>query len=271
MTFWNDLRSTLVSAIHHPRLWIVQFVGNALILVIFALWLHIPDAHWWQLLFQFLIIVALAVGLLVLHGGTLNYFADVDKDKAAGLATPFRQALKHLPAFLIFVVIFYFILHLVGKLDDYQYQVPGYLRSEFPAFLRRLISEEGMDNFYLFCVAALRWVIVPGLLLPLGLVCAQLGFRGFASFRIWERTIRKVAYWVVMIVAALIGAYLTDKILGWTLNPDTATLGAEKTWLAFRLLVAYLLALFSWLWVCAMLGHASRPPEPPAASQRAAA
>jgi hypothetical protein len=80
-----------------------------------------------------------------------------------------------------------------------------------------------------------------------------------------------VAYWVVMIVAALIGAYLTDKILGWTLNPDTATLGGEKTWLAFRLLVAYLLALFSWFWVCAMLGHASRPPEPPAASQRAAA
>jgi hypothetical protein len=45
----------------------------------------------------------------------------------------------------------------------------------------------------------------------------------------------------------------------------------EGIWLGFRLFIAYLLALFSWLWVCCMLARARFRPDPPAASQRAAA
>ena len=87
----------------------------------------------------------------------------------------------------------------------------------------------------------------------------------------WGRTIRNWGYWIVLILAVLIGRYSVGKIMSWLLDPRTATLSGERTWLGFRLLIAYLLALFSWLWICAMLGRASAGPEPPAESQKAAA
>jgi hypothetical protein len=271
MTFWNSLSTTFVSALRYPRLWILQFLGNAIIITVFILWLHIPDAYWWQLFFQAVIALALIVGLLVLHGGTMNYFTQVDGQNTAKFGTPFKQALKHLPAFVIFVAVFYVVLHFVDKLDDYQYEFPGYLRSEFPSWLRNHISEERMDNLYLGFIGLLRWVIVPGLFLPFGLMCAEFGFRAFTSLGAWRRTVSRFAYWVVFILAAFIGVYFTGKILNWLLNPLSATLGEEKTWLAVRMLVAYLLALFSWLWVCAMLAHSGRQPDPPAAAQKVAA
>ena len=271
MTFINSLRTTFISALRYPRLWILQFLGNAILITVFVLCLHIPDAHWWEVFLQFVIAVALIVGLLVLHGGTLNYFTDVNVNPAAGIVNSFKNALKHLLALLVFGAIYGCILWLIGKLDDYQYAFPGYLRSEFPAWLRRLISEPAMDDFYLGVLGFLRWVVVPGLLLPVGLLCAGLGFRGFISFRAWGRILRRLAYWVVLIVAAILGVYLNSKLLHWTLNSDKSTLGGEETWFGFRLFVFYLVALLSWLWVCAMLAYTARRPDPPAASQKAAA
>ena len=266
MKLWRSLSATFVSALRHPRLWLLQFFGNAAILLIFVLWLHIPDAYWWQLLFQGVIVIVLLVGALLLQGGTLNYYSDICDNKAAGLKPAFWSALKHLPAFAIWAFIVHFLLHLTGHLDEYQYSFPGYLRSEFPAWLRRHISEPGMDSFYAGFVAFLYWVVVPGLLLPLGLLCANSGFRGFLRLRAWWRAIRNLAYWIVLIVAALIGVYCSTKLMDWKLNPNTATLTGEKVWLAFRLFIAYLLALFSWLWVCSMLARARPQPDPPAAS-----
>jgi hypothetical protein len=271
MTVWNSLRSTFVSALHHPRLWLLQFFGNAAIVIIFGLWLHIPDSHWWQLFFQFVIVLLLTVAALVLHGGTMNYYANLCGNKTAGLGQAFRNALKHVLAFAVFVVILHFLLHLVNHLDNYQYEFPGYLRSEFPAWLRRHISEDAMDELYTGFVAFLRWVLVPGLLLPLGLLCANIGFRGFLQFGRWWHGIRNLAYWIVVIVAAVIGVYCTSKLMEWTLQPEGPAVTKEGIWLGFRMLVAYLLALFSWLWVCAMLARAHFRPDPPAASQKVAA
>ena len=118
-----------------------------------------------------------------------------------------------------------------------------------------MISEPAIRNLYICFIGFLRWVLLPGLLLPVALLCADKNFRGFIQLRAWSRMLRNVSYWVVLIIAALIGVYCNVKILGWTLNPKTASLGAEKVWLGFRLIVVYLLAIFSWLWVCAMLAR----------------
>lgn len=271
MKFLNSLRATLISAVRHPRLWIVQLLGNVVIVLTFALWMNIDVATGFTVFLNFFFGLVLIVEVLLLHGGTLNYFTDADANPAPGMGKAFKSALRHLPALVIFAAIFSCVVWLLGMLDDYQYSFPGYLRSEFPAWLRRHISEPGMDHFYIGFLAFLRWVVIPGLLLPLGLLCAGLGFRGFISFRAWGRILRRFAYWVVLIFAALVGAYLNTKILHWTLNPDTSTLGEQKVWFGFRLLVAYLLALLSWLWVCAMLAYTARKPDPPAASQKVAA
>lgn len=270
MKLWKSLSATFVCALHHPRLWLLQFFGNAVIAVVFMLWLQIPDAYWWELFFQAVIILILLIATLLLHGGTLNYYSDIAEGKDAGLKAAFKNGLKHLPAFAISVVILYLLFLFVRKLD-YQYELPGYLRSEMPAWLRRHISEANMDNLYEFFAFVVRWIVVPALVLPLCLLCARIGFRGFISLRPWWKIIRSLAFWIVLALAALIGVYCAGKILDWRLNPNTATLREEKVWLAFRLPIVYLLGLFSWLWVCCMVVRASTQPDPPAGSQKVAA
>lgn len=272
MKLWKSLSATFISAFHHPRLWLLQFLGNALIILIFLLWLRIPDAYKWELFFQVVVALLIVVGALWLHGGTLNYYSDISDGTKAGLGGAFKKAWKHLPAFAVAVLIWLALFCLVYKLASYQYEFSGYLRSEFPAWLRRHISEPTMDNLYEGFVFVVRWIVVPGLILPLWLLCARTGFRGFLQFRAWWRAVRNLAFWIVLVVAALIGVYCFGKIVShWRLDPKTATLRGEEGFVAFRFPFAYLLALFSWLWACCMTVRARPQPDPPAASQKSAA
>lgn len=271
MTVWNSLRSTFVSALHHPRMWLLQFFGNVAIALLFAAWLHIDVATGFQVFLNAIVALLVVVLALFLHGGTLAYYAELSENKTAALVPSFKKGLKHLLPFAIWVAILYFVLGLVAKLDNYQYEVPGYLRSSFPAWLRRMLSEDAMDNLYVAFVGFLRWILAPGLLLPLALSCTSAGFRGFLKFAAWGRSLRNVAYWIVLVAAALIGVYCTGKLMDWRLHPQGPAVTKEGIWLGFRLFIAILLGLFSWLWVCAMLGRARFRPDPPAESQKAAA
>jgi hypothetical protein len=271
VTVLKSLSASFVSALRHPTVWLLQFFGNVVIVLLFSVWLNIPPSTGFEVFLNFFLPLLFVVAALLLHAGTLNYYSDIWGGEGAGWRSAFQKALKHLPAFAITAALSYLLLYLVDKLDNYQYSFPGYLRSEFPAWLRRHITESRMNDLYVGFVGFLDWVVAPGLLLPLGLLCAGNGFRGFLMFGAWWRTVRNRAFWMVLILAAFIGVYATGKIMHWLLNPKTASLGAERVWLAFRMFIAYVLALFSWLWVCSMLARARPHPEPPAASQKAAA
>jgi hypothetical protein len=118
-----------------------------------------------------------------------------------------------------------------------------------------MISEPALDNLYSGFVSLLRWVILPGLLLPFALFSANNGFRGLIALRDWSRTVRSVAYWIALVAAAVIGVYLVELIMGWKLNPNTSTLRGEEASFVTRQLLAYLLGLFAWLMACSMLGR----------------
>jgi hypothetical protein len=257
MARWSSFKDALLVSVKNWRLWLLQFFGNAVLFAAFIWWLRIPDARWWQLCFQFVLIVAVGIAALVLHGGTLTYFLSAHRDntKAAPLVPALRTALKHLPAIAVWAAIFVVLREFVGKLDHYAVSFPGFLRSEFPAWLRRMISEPALDNIYSGFTALLRWVILPGLLLPAALFCADRGFRGLIAVRGWSRTIRSVMYWSVLVIALILGVYSVGLIMGWKLDPKTATLSVEKTSLVFRLLFAYLLGIFSWLLIGSALGR----------------
>lgn len=255
MARWSSLTDALVLAVRNWRLWLLQWFGNAVIFLCFIGWLRLPDAHWWQVFFGLVLAVLAAAAALVLHGGTLNYFHDVHQDRTARLLPAFRKAVRHLPALIVWALIFFSLRWLIGQLDQYDTSFPGYLRSEFPAWLRRMISEPALDNVYSLLVWLLEWVALPGLLLPLGLSCAGQGFRGFIAFAEWVRPLRSLVYWLVLIVAAVLGVYCVGVIMGWRLDPKTATLAGEETSLVFRLLFAYLLGIFAWLLTGSMLGR----------------
>ena len=257
MARWSSLKDAVVLAVRNWRLWLLHFAGNAAIILAFIGWLFIKEAYWWQLVFSLLLAALLVVATLVLHGGTLNYFESAHQDHAAKLLPAFRSAFRHLGALVVWFLVVHFLWHVASHLDEYSTSFPGYLRSEFPAWLRRMISEPSLESAYSFFVFLLLWVVVPGLFLPFAMFAASRGFRGLIALRDWRRTVANLAYWIALVVAALVGVYCTGKIMGWKLDPRTATLSAEKTSLAFRLLFAYLLAIFAWLLDCSALGRAS--------------
>lgn len=269
MALWSPLKDALIVTVTSWRLWLAQLVGNAMIALAFVWWLRLPDAHWWQLLFGLLLIIAIVGAALVLHAGTLDYCCNAHEAKDARLGDSFRRAFRHLPAILIWALVFLFLEWLISKLDSYSVSFPGYLRSEFPAWMRRMISEQRLDSTFSGLIWLLRWVIVPGLFLPFALFSVEKGFRGLIAFRDWRHAIGSLVYWVVLLVAALIGVSSTQVLMSWTLDPKTASLGAEETSLFFRGLFSYLLGIFAWLLACSMLGRRAARTAGEAAAQPA--
>ena len=262
MALWNFLRTALIAPLLNLRLWLLQFFGNALLIAVFAWFLHIGDGYTSQIVLSATLVLLMVAGLLVLHGGTMNCALDSARmGRAADLKPALKRVAVPLLPLLIWAVVFYLLESWVDKLDDYQYSFPGWLRSEFPAWLRRMISEPGMGRAYSVCVSFVRWTLVPGLLLPLGVLCADLGFRGLVSFRAWARILRRLRYWIVLVIAGLLGVYCTGALMKWTLDPQTASLMQEEIWLGSRLLVGYLLAIAAWLITCTALANAHREGE----------
>jgi hypothetical protein len=153
------------------------------------------------------------------------------------------------------------VWNLAGKLGQYNDAVPTYIRSMFPAFLRRLLSLNFLTGLFDGIVFALRWIVVPALLLPFAFLAADLGFRGWgrAGVAAWKTLIVRLEYWVVVGLAAGLGVFLSQRLVYWTPRSTDPTLAGETVSLILRLSLAYLLALFSWMLVCSMIGRSRAP------------
>ena len=250
----KPLREAFALVLRVPRLWAVQFLGDAVILLLYAGWLRLPEAHWWDLLLNVVVLLLATVGALVLHGGTLIYFSNAHVDRAALLAPNFRQALRHCLAIAVWALAFFFLCFQADKLGDYAYTFPGYLRSELPHWLRKYTTANGFTIVYDFMVGFVLWIVLPGLLLPGALLAANQGFRGLIRLREWGRSLRQVSYWVVLIISVVPAGIVILLLLDWKMNSATATVRGEEISLILRLLASYVIALFAWLSLCSMVG-----------------
>jgi hypothetical protein len=249
-----------------PRLWLIQFFANPILLALFVAWLLIPVATNFHLFFNFVFAFVLILAVLTLHTGTLNSFVDLQHSEGSALWPAFHRALRHLIPVAICVAVFCLLWLFVGNLDAYQSNFPAYVRSTLPASLRRHIALPALDTMFSVVLFIARWVIVPGLLLPFLTQAADRGFRGFGKQGLigWRKTLFSFSYWLVLLIAALLGVLATQKLMAWTPNFKTSTQHSEAISLAWRLLVAYLLGLFSWMLACSVVGrHAVAARVPP--------
>ncbi|HKV24645.1 MAG TPA: hypothetical protein VJN93_08650 [Candidatus Acidoferrum sp.] len=239
------------------RLWAVQIVGNVLLFLLFVGWLLIPVANNLHLIFNFLFVLVLLGLVLTLHAGTFNYFSDRQRSSIPPLWPSFRRALRHLLSIAVCIVLVYLLWLLVDKLETYQVNFPPYVRSTLPAFLRRHVTLHALDSCYVGILFLARWVLAPGLLLPFILQTADRGFRGFClkGLVAWRETVCSSVYWLALIAAALLGVLLTQKIMAWTPDFRTSTFHSESFSLAWRILVAYLLGLISWMFTISTAGR----------------
>jgi hypothetical protein len=263
MSHFAEPRLIFASSLRSGNLWLLQFFLNPILLGLFAAWLLIPEAKIWQLALNVLLAVVIAAAALVLHAGTLNYFSDQFGDQPALVSTAFGRALRNFLAIAWCAVVFFLVWTVAGGLDRYQAAFPTYLRSTLPASLRAHISLGALTAFFEFLVFVLQWVVVPGLLLPLTLLAADQGFRGFgrSGWKSWKSTIASLHYWAILAVAAFLGVYGSGTILGWRPASESPTFAGETANLAFRLFLAYALGLFSWMVTCSLIGRRGRSAE----------
>jgi hypothetical protein len=241
------------------RLWLIQFLANLALFGLFTLWLLIPVANVWHIVLNVLVALLILISALVLHGGTLNYFSSQNRVESIDLLEIFRNAARNLPAVFISATISGLLWFLAGTADKYEENLPNYLRSITPLFLRNLAPLSAYETLVDAGLFTLQWIIAPGLLLPLLASTASHGFGGFARRGIasWKNCVANFYYWAVISVAAVLGIYATAKIMSWTPDFRTSTLPHETASLILRGVISYLLALFAWMLAYSMAGRQS--------------
>src|SRR5579872_5319313 len=250
-------RGAFTDCFRSPRLWLIQFFANPVLFVLLVAWLFIPVANSLHLVSNFVFASVLIVAVLTLHAGTMNFCLDRNRTEPAAFWPAFRRAMCHLIPVAICVVLFCLLWLLVNALSSLQTAFPPYVRSTLPVSLRRHITLNALYTLFSASLFRARWILAPGLLLPLLLQTADLGFHGFARHGLsaWKKTILSFSYWLVLLFAALLGVFATQKLMAWTPDFRTSTFHAEAISLAARLVVAYLLGLFSWILTCSVVSR----------------
>ena len=125
--------------------------------------------------------------------------------------------------------------------------------------MRKHVSMSTLENTFAIIAFALRWILIPGLLLPFVASVSNNGFRGlgFAGFRRMKNAIGSFSYWLVLTLAAIVGVFAAQAILD--LTPDFAKSSYPHEWfsLVIRLLISYSLALVAWMVVCSAVGRSA--------------
>lgn len=258
-------RDAVLGSIRNWRLWVIQFLVNPVLFALFTGWLLIREANIFLVFLNMLGALAILVAAFVLHAGTLNYFHDMNRSGDTGntesLKSAFLRALRHIAAIAICAAVIYLLWMLVDKADSYQETFPTYIRSTLPAFLRRHIDLAFLMGAFTWIEFAIRWIVIPGLVLPFVLETADRGFHGLgrAGLSSFKRAVASISYWLILVVAALVAVLAPPKLMARTPDFRFSTYPQELTSMIFRLLLSYLLGLAAWMVTCSLVGRHSVP------------
>jgi hypothetical protein len=259
MTNSGTFAAAFKGSLQSWRLWLIQFLVNALLFATFAAWLPISVSNGLRVLLNVVVILIIIFVFLTLHGGTLNYFNSLNSNEHRPFLETFPRAARNIFAILVCLIGIFLLWRLLEELNQYQYSLPPYFRSISSESIRRHFTLRFFQETLDVTFFVLRWIIFPGLTLPFLASTSSLGFRGFGSggFDGWKRTVSSFSYWIVVAVAALVGIIATQKLMGWTPDFRYSTLRGETVSVIWRTLVSYLLALYAWMLTCSVLGWRS--------------
>ena len=92
------------------KLWLLNFVANAVALAAWYFWLLVPDAHGWQVAGSLLAAVCIIVMVVWLRAGTLAYFRVAAFRDSGAVWRAFRHSLRHLVALALWAVVLAVVL-----------------------------------------------------------------------------------------------------------------------------------------------------------------
>ena len=257
MARFEIARDAWSSLLHSKRVWLIQLVGNALLFALFAGWLLLPVATELHVLLNALAIVALAAAGVVLHAGTLNFYSEQSLRERAQIRNAFGRAAKNIFAIAVCAGLVFALWALLDLSKSRQLALPFYSRSLLPNFIRVHLAVWWFQIAMEGIVFAIRWIVIPGLILPLVVEAANSGFRAFGKLGLaaLRNSVKRASYWIVLLLAAVAGCVAPVSILDWTPEFKNPTLHLEAASLIARFSAAYFLAVASWLLVCSIVGR----------------
>lgn len=190
------LRSTVVVALQ-------QIALAALLFVLLAGWLHIPDAN----AFEVSISVVLAALIAAVAGAGESAIAL----RLTGRPVTLQSLIPGMVAVILAAVLWYALSLGVDHLGENAGLWAGYLNSRAPASLRNIFSYEHLFQWSSWLGSLVLWVAA-SLLAAVAFVCATCK-RPVACLRaiLGSRT-----YWLSVLLFAVVEGILTGMLMGWT-------------------------------------------------------
>ncbi len=246
------------------KMWLLNLIGNALLLAAVYSWLTMPDAHGWQ------VAVSALDGALViflglwLRTGTFAYFRVAEFRDNATVWRAFRHALRHLVALAVWAVCLAAIAWFLISLRRYTPQFGVWFWQKSPSFLRFGTPKEVFHtaDWVLWLVL---WVLVPAVWLPIATTAAAAGFRLKRMTRSL-RVLRRPAYWLRFCVLMLIGVYVPYKLVWWI--PDLSDLRKQAWSMGLRFFAAYVILISAWIALLLVIGTRVEKEDPQPISHR---
>jgi hypothetical protein len=234
--------------------WVIaQFVGLLLLALLGLAWTRIPEKHVWQVLATLLLPLLLLAALLILQAGTVRRLFDDGPRRV--------RLVWGASTLLVWIALGWACWAVLDWCDDQIPQWAGYLNSQVPAHLRsKLLTYDHIQSCLTLIEWILRWLVVPGKIVPYAAASALWGWR-----IPWMRVIRMLwdwRWWLAVLLAGMAAVALPAHF--FTAEPD-GTVSAQIWLVAFKLTGAYLLAVSFWIlllgWLAVLFGCRQSPAE----------
>jgi hypothetical protein len=232
--------------------WVIaQFAGTLLLVLAGVAWTRLPDKHAWQVLLTLALPLVLLAALLALEAGTMRKLLDAEERRVR-----FVWGALMLLGWIALGLIAWMILDWCGDQTDLW---ASYLNSIAPAAARaRLFSNEHIQHWLAILIWIVRWIVVPGKLIPLAVESAQCGWRLPCGKLL--RAVLNWRWWIAVVPASLLAVALPCHFFAGTPH-GTAT---HQVWaVVLKLAATYLLAMVSWImllaWSAVLLARTQEP------------
>jgi hypothetical protein len=122
------------------KLWLLNLVGNAVVLAAWYYWLLIPDAHGWQVVWSAVLASLVVVFVLWLRAGTLIYFRVAEFRNKPTIDVAFRRGFRHIVPLALWAALGAAIAWLILQAGNYTPQFSVWIRQKANAGLPPLGS-----------------------------------------------------------------------------------------------------------------------------------